>query len=296
MNGIICINKQQGYTSFDVVGKLRGILKIKKIGHGGTLDPMAVGVLPVFIGKATKACGVSLNNDKEYIAEVKFGISTDTQDITGRVICEKESNIDLFHLQEVVRSFIGNVDQLPPMYSAVKVGGKRLYKLARDGKIVERPIRKINIRSIDILNFSKKTQAAKLKVCCGKGTYIRTLVSDIGDNLEVGATLSSLIRTKTGIFDIEKSFTLEQVQAKKEANLLDEIVIATDMVFDKYPKISLNEGETSKFINGVKLNPPIGLSLSSDIKYRIYGFQNNFIGTAYVDQTQKLLRVDKMFI
>lgn len=295
MDGIICINKEKGYTSFDVVGKLRKILGIKKIGHGGTLDPMAVGVLPIFIGKATKASSISLNNDKEYIAELKFGISTDTQDITGKVIEEKESMVRLCDLEEVIKSFLGVIRQIPPMYSAVKVKGQRLYKLAREGKEVEREFRLIKIKSIDILEFFEDLQTAKLKVYCEKGTYIRTLCNDIGEKLGVGATLISLVRTRTGIFDIEKSITLGEVQAAKDQAALNRIIISIDSIFVDYPLINLNEVETFKFSNGVKFKLDDIEILNYDVKYRVYGQEDKFIGIGYIDQADGLLKSYKMF-
>ena len=203
MNGIILVDKPKDFTSFDVVAKMRGILKTRSIGHGGTLDPMATGVLPLFVGRATKCCDILPCQDKTYIAGLKLGIKTDTQDITGIVLEKREVNItkELFH--KVVSSFVGEIDQIPPMYSAVKQDGKKLYELARKGITVERKPRKITIYEINILSEDFEKNEFILEVSCSKGTYIRTLCEDIGNSLGCGGTLFSLKRKKAAGFSNE---------------------------------------------------------------------------------------------
>ena len=194
MNGIILVDKPKDFTSFDVCAKMRGILKTRSVGHGGTLDPMATGVLPIFVGRATKCCDILPISDKTYIAGLKLGITTDTEDITGAVLAQSDVKITKDQLHKVVGSFVGNISQVPPMYSAVKVNGKKLYDLARQGITVERKARSITIYSINILSEDYEKNEFILEVSCSKGTYIRTLCSDIGRALGCGGTLFSLRR------------------------------------------------------------------------------------------------------
>lgn len=201
INGIINVYKEAGFTSHDVVAKLRGILKQKKIGHTGTLDPDATGVLPVCLGKGTKLCDMLTNTDKTYEAVLELGITTDTQDISGRVLKQNEVSIHEDEIIECIEGFVGECMQIPPMYSALKVNGKKLYELAREGIEVERKPRKVVFREIEILDVS--LPRITLKVTCSKGTYIRTLCNDIGEALGCGGCMKSLIRTRVGIFAIE---------------------------------------------------------------------------------------------
>ena len=220
-NGILIIDKPADWTSFDVVKKLRGALKVKRVGHGGTLDPMATGVLPVFAGRATKMASYSENADKEYIAGIRFGLTTDTQDITGTVLSTCESNVTADLLRGVIPSFLFAQKQIPPMYSAVKIGGRKLYELARKGIEVERPARDVYISEIAILNEDHPVASRHpstegnsefiLRIVCSKGTYIRTLCHDIGAALGCGAVMSALRRTRVGEYSIEKAHTLDTV-------------------------------------------------------------------------------------
>ena len=191
MNGILCINKPQGFTSFDVAAKLRGMLKTKKIGHAGTLDPMATGVLPVFVGNATKACDIMPDSSKAYRASFRLGEQSDTQDSTGTILKTAEVNCTAADIEALLPKFRGEIMQIPPMYSAVSVNGKRLYELARQGIEVERESRNVTIYSLELLNFDEETQSGTLKVACSKGTYIRTLCEDIGNYLGTGGTLGT---------------------------------------------------------------------------------------------------------
>ena len=202
-HGIINIYKEAGYTSHDVVAKLRGILGQKKIGHTGTLDPDATGVLPVCLGVGTKLCDMLTDEDKEYVAELYLGVTTDTQDMSGTVLSRDEVNTDEEHLKEIIYSFKGSYEQLPPMYSALKVNGKKLYELAREGKTVERKTRNVYIKEIEIMEI--KLPLVKMRVVCSKGTYIRTLCDDIGKKAGCGGAMKSLERTRVGRFYIEEA-------------------------------------------------------------------------------------------
>ena len=223
MDGVINIYKEAGWTSFDVVAKMRGILKIKKIGHTGTLDPAATGVLPVCVGKGTKKVESFMADDKVYRAVMLLGVTTDSQDMTGEILTRSEVNSSEAEVAEAVKSFIGGYDQLPPMYSAKKVNGKKLVDLARKGVEVERKPRFVNIMDIDI----EKTELPRvtMTVTCSKGTYIRTLCHDIGQKLGCGAAMESLIRTRVGRFKIEDAITLEQLEKFRDEDRLEEVVI-----------------------------------------------------------------------
>ena len=210
MNGIIIINKEKGYTSHDVVAKLRGILHQKKIGHTGTLDPDATGVLPICVGRATKVCDVLTDRDKVYEAEVALGITTDTLDTSGEVLTRQPVEVTRDQLIDVLNRFKGEITQIPPMYSAVKVNGKKLYEYAREGKTVERKQRRVTVYDIELLEESIPT--FKIRVKCSKGTYIRTLCDDIGRELGCGAAMSGLVRTAVGRFTIDQALTLPQIE------------------------------------------------------------------------------------
>lgn len=266
INGIIVINKEKGYTSHDVVAKLRRILNTRKIGHTGTLDPEATGVLPVCIGKATKICDMILNSQKEYIAGIKFGITTDTQDIFGNVISQKEPCASIEEIKEAILSFEGEIEQIPPMYSAIKVDGKKLYEYARNGVEVERKSRKVKIEKIKICEVSKEN--ALIKVRCSKGTYIRTLCDDIGKKLGFGACMESLIRSKSSVFDIENSVRIDDINLDNYKDYL----INIDEVFLDYEKIVVNDEIKMRLINGAKSTLD-----KAEGKYRVYDKDGNFI-------------------
>ena len=223
MNGIIIIDKPLGRTSHDMVYEMRKVTGIKKIGHTGTLDPMATGVLPVCIGSATKMADMLTLSDKSYIAELVLGRTTDTQDADGKVLTECEVNCSEEEIRCAVNSFVGEIEQVPPMYSAIKQNGKKLYELARQGIEVERKPRKVTINSIDILEISG--ERVKIDVSCSKGTYIRTLCEDIGKKLGAGAYMNTLRRTRTGQFTIEESHTLSEIKELKENGGIESIII-----------------------------------------------------------------------
>lgn len=297
MNGILCINKPQDFTSFDVIGKLRGILHMKRLGHTGTLDPMATGVLPILVGTATKACDILPNQDKTYQATVVFGKATDTLDIWGKPLQDyPEQHVTEAALRAILPEFLGDITQLPPMYSAVSVNGKRLYELARKGETVERPTRTVHIDAITLDAFDETQQTATLTVSCGKGTYIRTLLSDIGQRLGGDAVMTALTRTAACGYPLQECLTFEQVAAAMADGTLEEHLLPTDSLFSSYPNLRLNAAQERMFCNGVKLdlNRLRDLQPDQDI-YTVYGATGTFLGTALADRTQQELRIGKRF-
>lgn len=297
MNGILCMNKPQDFTSFDVIGKLRGILHMKRLGHTGTLDPMATGVLPILVGTATKACDILPNQDKTYQATVVFGKATDTLDIWGKPLQDyPEQHVTEAALRAVLPEFLGDITQLPPMYSAVSVNGKRLYELARKGETVERPTRTVHIDAITLDAFDETQQTATLTVSCGKGTYIRTLLSDIGQRLGGDAVMTALTRTAACGYPLQECLTFEQVAAAMADGTLEEHLLPTDSLFSSYPKLRLNAAQERMFCNGVKLDLKRLRDLQPDQDiYTVYGATGTFLGTALADRTQQELRIGKRF-
>lgn len=258
-NGVINVYKERGFTSFDVVAKLRGILKQKKIGHTGTLDPEAEGVLVVCLGKATKLCDILTDKDKSYEATLLLGKTTDTEDSTGKVLSESEVNVSEEKVRKVMLSYVGEYDQIPPMYSAIKVNGKKLYELAREGIEIERQPRKVVIHGIKIL--SMQFPRVTFQVSCSKGTYIRSLCRDIGAQLGCGAVMDSLTRnsvnaTETGmVFTKEESLTLGKIENLVKGNQLEQYILSIDSMFPKMTKIRTTEEGNKKLYNGNLLKP-----------------------------------------
>lgn len=270
LNGIMLIDKPCDWTSHDVVGKLRGILHERRIGHSGTLDPMATGLLVVFVGRATRAVEFAEADSKEYIAGLRLGISTDTQDITGNTLKSSNSLPSKSELEQALSAFKGEISQIPPMYSAIKVGGRKLYELARRGESVERKPRRVTIDKLDIIGENEGNYV--LDVVCSKGTYIRTLCNDIGDTLGCGGCMSSLRRVKAGAFSIEKAHTIDEIQAAADNGGLDEIIIPVDRLFSAYPELTVRDTAEKKLRNGnvIKLAAPNGT-------YRIYTETGGFL-------------------
>ncbi|MCX7923887.1 MAG: tRNA pseudouridine(55) synthase TruB [Clostridia bacterium] len=275
MNGILNILKPPGMTSFDIVGYLRGVCKTKKIGHTGTLDPAAVGVLPICIGNATKAIEFMMDKDKLYRAELTLGVVTDTQDSSGQVLDEREVKVSEAQIREVMAGFVGRIMQVPPMYSAVKVNGKKLYELAREGVTVEREAREIEIYSINIINIAESRKVI-FDVACSKGTYIRTLCADVGERLGCGGHMSFLVRLEAGVFDIESAVTLEEVSDLANAGKLTERLIRVDEVFKDYDKVNLDISEEKKLMNGMTVPVKTGIRLKGT-EVRAYNNQGDFI-------------------
>ncbi|MBQ7481370.1 MAG: tRNA pseudouridine(55) synthase TruB [Lachnospiraceae bacterium] len=299
MNGIIIINKERGFTSFDVVAKLRGICHQKKIGHTGTLDPDATGVLPVCLGSATGVCDLLADKTKEYEATLLLGITTDTQDITGNVLTETDVNLSEADVISCIQNFTGDMEQIPPMYSAVKVGGKRLYELARRGETVERKPRPVTVYSIDVLKMY--LPRVTMRVTCSKGTYIRTLCHDIGQSLGCGGTMESLVRRRVGGFDISDALTLAAVQELADAGRLNDILIPVEEVFAQYGSIRLRPDSDKLLYNG---NPFRGRDILEKTeavetgadRYRVFDSCGTFWGVYCSENERGLYRPFKMFI
>lgn len=290
MQGLILINKPEGITSFGAVAKLKWLCQTKRVGHTGTLDPMATGVLPIFVGRPTVLSNYLLEADKEYIATVRLGIKTDTLDITGNVLEQKPVNIKLEELMSVREKFLGTITQIPPMYSAIKKDGVPLYKLAREGKTAQRDGRQVEIKELDIFDFDGIN--FKMKVLCSKGTYIRTLAEDIGNALNTGAVLTSLCRTKTAGFSIEQTVSLDQLTRENVENYLTDEETAV-LGFDK---INVSEKQAIRFSNGgeLDLNRLHGIERTTDGKLLRVSFDNKFIGLGKISLEKNALTVEAL--
>jgi len=295
INGIINVYKEKGYTSFDVVAKMRGMFHQKKIGHTGTLDPDAEGVLPVCLGKATKVCDLLTDKDKEYKAVLLLGQETDTQDISGEVLNKSEVTVSEEEVREAVLSFVGAYEQVPPMYSALKVNGQKLCDLARKGVTVERKARTVTIHNIEIVSIN--LPEVEMIVSCSKGTYIRTLCDDIGKKLGCFGCMKSLLRTRVDMFTVDKAYTLSQLQQfidtypQKEWDFVESI----DSVFHKYPSVVAHESAQKLVQNGNRI--PTAMS-DGDVseKVRLYDYTHRFIGIyTYIEDTQEYKPV-KLFM
>lgn len=296
MNGIICLNKPSGFTSFDVIAKLRGIMRIKRLGHAGTLDPMATGVLPVFVGYATRACDIMPDSSKCYRAGFRLGLTTDTQDITGAPLSQKQSDIKKSGIEAVLPEYTGDIEQIPPMYSAVQVNGQRLYDIARAGQTVERKPRSAAVSRLELVSFDADSQSGELVIDCSRGTYIRTIINDIGESLGCGAVMTSLERTRSGGFTLSDCVTLDEMQAIRDSGGdFEKILLPIDRVFDVYPEIRLNRVQTEKFINGVRLDLNRVYHKQSAGYHRVYGNDGRFLGLASLDNEKNILKIEKMF-
>ena len=267
MDGIVIVDKPQGWTSQDVVSKLRGVFHTRRIGHGGTLDPMATGVLPVFVGKATKAVSFFESAEKVYETVLRLGIDTDTEDITGTVLSEKEVSVTREQAEAVLKQFRGEIFQVPPMYSAIKVGGQKLYELARKGKTVERQGRKITVFSLDFLGMEGRD--VRLRVHCSKGTYIRTLCKDIGQALGCGGCMAQLRRVQAGQYEIAQAVPLETLIKDAKA---ERFLLPLDSFFAFAEPIYLNEKQTRLCRNGNRFSADV-----QDGQYRVYGADGEFL-------------------
>jgi tRNA pseudouridine55 synthase len=296
INGIINIYKEKGFTSHDVVAKLRGILKQKKIGHTGTLDPNAEGVLPVCIGKATKLCDLLTDKDKSYRAVLILGLKTDTQDTTGQILSKNEVNISEKQAEKTILSFVGEYDQIPPMYSALKVNGRKLYDLAREGKQVERKPRRVKIESIQI----NKIELPKVEftVHCSKGTYIRTLCEDIGEKLGCGGCMDDLTRIRVERFTIQDALTLSRVEELVGNDDLQSYIIPIDRMFEEFPKAEVAKEFCKLLYNGNTLKKEHFNRISNenpDNLIRIYDDNKIFIALYKFDKMNQVFKNVKMF-
>ncbi len=300
INGIINIYKEEGFTSHDVVAKLRGILHFKHIGHTGTLDPMATGVLPVCIGSATKLCDMETAKTKIYEAVVLFGTATDTEDVTGKVVktlpvtCDKEKLVESFKL------FTGDIMQMPPMYSAIKLDGKKLYEIARAGKTAEVAKRPVTIRSIELISVESddtgNLKEAKIRVTCGKGTYIRSLCRDLGEAVGSCACMKELTRLKTGRFELENAVKLSEVANAAAEGRVEDYILPIDEYFGDYPKISTKPEFDRLVRNGNPLrNSEVSANTESEF-CRVYDSTGAFCGIYRRSASDGKLKPEKMFL
>ena len=297
LNGIINVYKESGYTSHDVVAKMRGICGQKKIGHTGTLDPEAIGVLPVCLGSGTKLCDMLADRDKEYEAWLLLGVTTDTQDTTGQILEKKEVNCTEDEVREAILSFQGEYMQVPPMYSALKVNGKKLYELARAGKEVERQARPVTIHEIEILEM--ELPRLLIRVVCSKGTYIRTLCDDIGKKLGCGGAMQLLKRTRVGEFAIDRALTLRDLQALKLRGELEGVVRSVDECFAQYPSLHVVQEHQKLIDNGNSFYPDQTVEKK---KYkegqwvRVYNEEERFYGIFAWENSRHWYKPVKMFL
>lgn len=294
MDGVLNIRKEKGYTSFDVVAKLRGILHMKKIGHTGTLDPEAEGVLPVVLGKATKLVDLLTEKQKTYEALLHLGLETDTQDMTGKVLREQPVNVTEEEASAVIRNFLGEQQQIPPMYSALKVDGKKLYELAREGKTVERKPRTVHFYEIEIKKI--ELPYIRFSVICSKGTYIRTLCHDIGQKLGCGGCMEELIRTRSGNFDLEDSMTLAQVEEAVKNGTIENRVIRIGHVLKDYPEIFCTREGDRLLENGNALSEKMVRNNHKEGWVRMCDSQGEFRGIYQWDNGKKRYQPQKMFL
>ena len=287
INGIVNVYKEKGFTSFDVLAKMRGIFKQKKIGHTGTLDPDAEGVLPVCLGRATKVCDLLTDKDKEYETVLLLGVVTDTQDLTGEILARKEVNASENEVKSAILSFVGEYMQVPPMYSALKVNGQKLCDLARKGVTVERKARPVTIHGIEILSVD--LPEVRMRVHCSKGTYIRTLCQDIGEKLGCGGCMKLLLRTRVAAFALKDALKLDELESKLKSG--DESFIhSVDSVFEQYEKASVLEKADKLVRNGNRIPEEFIDHMQDAYKQeciRLYGWEQTFIGLyAYMPETK----------
>ena len=270
MNGIILIDKPQDWTSHDVVAKLRGILHERRIGHSGTLDPLATGLLVVFVGRATRAVEFAEADSKAYIAGLRLGVCTDTQDISGNVLSECSELPSEEYVRRAVRSFVGEIEQIPPMYSAIKIGGKKLYELARKGQSVERAPRRITVSSIEIIG--RDADDYLLKIACSKGTYVRTLCNDVGALLGCGACMSSLRRISAGAFSVQDAHSIDEVEAAVNDGRMVDIMLPVDTLFAAMPELKVPESTAKRLKTGNIIK-----TSAADGEYRVYSDSGEFL-------------------
>lgn len=296
MTGIICVNKEKDITSFGVCAKMRGILKEKKVGHTGTLDPMATGVLPVMIGGATRFLDYLPESDKGYRASFMLGKTTDTLDITGTVTAENEVSASKADVERVLIQFKGRIMQIPPMYSAVSVNGKRLYDLARQGIEVEREKREVEIKKLELSECNEAENEYTIEVLCTKGTYIRTLIDDIGRVLGCGAVMTSLIRTYAMGFTLDDCKTLAQLQQLKDSGEgFEGVLLPLEKALDAYDKVTVSPAQAVRFKNGGALDlERVKKQLNVGEIYRVYDPDGAFLGLGKADEAQ--LKVEKLFV
>lgn len=302
MDGIIVVNKPQNFTSFDVVAVMRRLCGQRKIGHTGTLDPMATGVLPLLLGNATRAQDILPDSDKEYVAQFKLGVRSDTLDIWGTLLEENPVLCSGFEILNIIPKYTGEISQLPPMYSAVKKDGVRLYDLARQGIEVERTPRTVNVSELKLLTYDDETHIGQIKVSCSKGTYIRSLIDDIGNDLGCGAVMTSLVRTKACGFSLEDSVTLDEIRELSHEGEQSENTVkllrSCESLFDVYRRINVSDKQAVRFLNGGSIDidrTSIKNSVNDGEKIRVCDRNGNFIGLGKIDAEKRLVKIFKLF-
>ena len=281
MNGILLVNKESDWTSFDVIAKLRGVLKERKIGHTGTLDPLATGLLVIMLGGATKAIDLIPDHDKEYVAGFRLGVESNTEDISGELKAISDKKVSKAEVESALEKFSGKILQIPPMFSAVKINGTKLYKLAYKGEEIERAAKEIEVFETRLLDFNEEKREGTVFFSVSKGTYVRTLLSDMGKNLEVGAVMTSLKRTRANGFSIEGAKTISEIE-KNGADILP-----LEQAFSSFQRVDLNEETSKRLKNGAAAQ-----SQTLNGIYRVY-FENSFLGLASVSENE--IRVKKFF-
>ena len=295
LSGILLMDKPQGFTSHDVVAKLRGILHTRKIGHGGTLDPLATGVLPVFIGGATKAADFAAAQDKEYVAGFTLGYCTDTQDVTGEIVQTGDRIAAEYAVKRAVRGFVGPQQQIPPMYSAVQKNGQRLYDLARQGIEVERESRKVTVYSLSLANFDEKTQTGTLEISCSKGTYVRTIIDDIGRVLGVGAVMTALCRTSACGFSLDECITLDELKSICENGNIEEKLRSVESLFMSLGYLAVSSAQAKRFANGGALSADRTYLAKSGYEngqlFRMKTHDGDFLGIGIADKPNNLIKI-----
>ncbi len=298
MNGVIILDKPEGFTSFDAVAVMRKITHEKKIGHTGTLDPMATGVLPILLGKGTKCSDLLPDTDKEYSASFKLGVKSDTLDSTGEILEEHYEKISLEALQSALVAFRGEIEQIPPMYSAVQVGGVRLYDLARKGIEVERKSRKVNISLLRLDNYDETSGEGELTVRCSKGTYIRTLIDDIARSLSLcGGIMTALRRTRACGFGIDDALSLDELKKLAEEEKIESALRPLDGLFSEYRKVNVSNAQMNRYLNGGELAlERLHLKFNEDgERIRVYSPDGKiFLGLGQVDTAEKQMKILKI--
>ena len=295
MTGFVFLDKPEGMTSFFAASRLRRIFSMKKIGHTGTLDPMATGVLPVALGGATRFIELIESHDKAYRATFLLGKTTDTLDITGKVLSENEVAVKKEDVEKALSFFRGEIKQLPPMYSAIKKDGVRLYDLARQGIEIEREERDVTIYSLELVETDEEKNEYTIDVSCSSGTYIRSLISDIGEKLSSGAVMTALKRTSANGIDIGECRSLEELEALKEEGALEKAVVPV-WEFIKYPRITVSDSQAKRFKNGGELFLDRVKGLSENIFYNVFSPEGKFLGIGEKDEEAGLLKVKRVYV
>ncbi|HCB99952.1 MAG TPA: tRNA pseudouridine(55) synthase TruB [Ruminococcaceae bacterium] len=291
MDGILILNKSEGITSFGVVARVRGITHTRKVGHAGTLDPMATGVLPIFLGRATRAIGLLPCSDKTYIAKLKLGVRTDTGDRTGKIIGTKSVTVGKAEMESVLPAFRGQIMQIPPMYSAIHQNGKRLYELARMGKVVERKARPITIYRLLLLQADEKAGVYSLLVSCSSGTYIRTLIEDIGEKLGCGAIMTALDRTEAAGFSEKNAVTVSDLESYAKEDTLAMHLLPIEYAFETLEMVTVTDKQAIRFCNGGFLSLERVNGVPSSGLCRVYAPSKVFLGLGEINQEKQALLV-----